>query len=123
MIDPSDPVQFLERWHRDMESHARDWHGGKVWTAREGQLLREDGKVMAECPLNAVAKLTASVLLAENGSPHVVLRRIAAERETLAECKEVLAVDGWEYDDAPKLADATIRSLAKGWGWTEEVQR
>lgn len=119
----TNPVEFVERRHGDMEWIAWEYFGGREWTAREGEILGPDGKLMAEVALGGGPQLTASVLIATNGSPAAVLRRIAAERETLAECKKVLADDGWEYDDAPKLADATIRSLAKGWGWTEEVQR
>lgn len=51
--------------------------------------------------------------------PQATLRRIAADRKTLAACEEILAIDGWEYDDAPNLADATIRNLAEAWGWKE----
>jgi hypothetical protein len=147
MIDPKDPVQYLEMIHRDMEWTASHQHGGRTWTAREGQLLREDGKIMAECPLNATAKLTASVLLAMNGSPHAVLRRVSAERALLA---DLLAEqhtrnidDGWYSCGAltdPEVegccidetrrgtcdcgtdarVERHVRLLAEGWGWTEE---
>lgn len=53
--------------------------------------------------------------------PHSVLRRVTAERKILAACEEILAIDGWEYDDAPNLANETICNLAEGWGWTEET--
>lgn len=52
-------------------------------------------------------------------SPAAVLRRIAADRKLIAECEKILAVDGWEYDDAPTLAALVIKGIAEGWGWTE----
>ena len=52
--------------------------------------------------------------------PAAVLRRIAADRKLIAECEKVLAVEGWEYDDAPTLAEATIRIVAEGYGRTED---
>jgi hypothetical protein len=52
-----------------------------------------------------------------------VLARIAADRKILAECQRILAVDGWEYSDAPELAAMTIRLLASPYkgreGWQE----
>jgi hypothetical protein len=57
----------------------------------------------------------------EDTDPASVLRRIAADRKILVACEEVLAVEGWEYDDAPTLEQSTIRSMAEGWGWTGEV--
>lgn len=53
--------------------------------------------------------------------PAAALRRIAADRKLIAECEHLLAVDGWEYDDAPTLARTTIRAVAEGWGWTGET--
>lgn len=55
--------------------------------------------------------------------PAAVLRRIAADRKTLAACEELLAMDpnGWEYTDTPELAEHVIRNLAEGWGWTETL--
>lgn len=55
------------------------------------------------------------------GSPEDLSRRIAADRKLIAECEKVLAVDGWEYDDAPKLAEHVISNLSAGWGWTGET--
>jgi len=52
--------------------------------------------------------------------PAATLRRIAADRKLIEVCEEVLAVDGWEYDDAPKLAEHVISNLAEGWGWMGE---
>ncbi|MFE2969894.1 hypothetical protein ACFXKC_40755 [Streptomyces sp. NPDC059340] len=135
MIDPNDPLQFLERTHREFQGIAGEWHDGRTWTAREGQLLREDGMVMAECPLNAMAKLTASVLLAVNGSPHAVLRRIDRERQILELHKPT---KGDAHDGGTTVCDtcanasreevegepypcATVRLLAECWGWTEEA--
>lgn len=53
--------------------------------------------------------------------PSALLRRIDAERETLAACRAVLAVDGWEYTDAPELAEVVVIGLAKAWGWEAET--
>lgn len=57
----------------------------------------------------------------EQTDPAAVLRRIGSDRKLIAECEKVLAVDGWEYDDAPNLAEATIRIIAEGYGWTERT--
>lgn len=35
-----------------------------------------------------------------------------AKQRIIEECSKVLAVDGWEYDDAPDLAERTLRLLA-----------
>jgi hypothetical protein len=52
-----------------------------------------------------------------------MLARIAADRRILAECQRILAVDGWEYTDAPELAATTVRLLASPYkgrdGWQE----
>lgn len=68
-----------------------------------------------------VVNMAADVVHIARHDPQATLRRIAAERKTLAACEEILAVDGWEYDDTPNLADDTIRNMAEGWGWTEET--
>ncbi len=123
------PLEFVERMHRDAEWLARDCHGGKRWTAREGQIVRDDGKVIAECPLNAHARLTASVLLALVGSPDAVLRRVAAERKLLAlrhpnehypdDCYDCRREPGWQYGTPADRPCVRVRALAEGWGWED----
>jgi hypothetical protein len=47
-----------------------------------------------------------------------VLRRIAADRKTLADCEAAFDWDNW---GAASLAETVIRNLAEAWGWTEET--
>ncbi len=63
----------------------------------------------------------AEALLIQSNSPGSVLRRIEAEREILAACRAVLAEDGWEYTDAPELAEVVTAGLAEAWGWEAET--
>lgn len=51
--------------------------------------------------------------------PQTALSRVAADRKTLAECKRLLAVDGWEYTDTPELAQLVLDNMAEGYGWGE----
>lgn len=58
-------------------------------------------------------------LIAAHASPTAVLRRIAADRERLEDCENILA--GWHYEETKTLAEDVIRNLAEAWGWTEET--
>lgn len=49
---------------------------------------------------------------ANRWSPARVLAECAAKRRIVKRCADTLAVDGWEYDDAPELAEATLYDLA-----------
>jgi hypothetical protein len=109
-----------------------DYAGCGVWEARgpypaasgeadgvsrpRGNLRAEIGKddvfLDAELPWGLLPHMARH-------DPAAVLRRIAADRKLLDECEEVLAIDGWEYSDAPDLAELAIGCVATGWGWTE----
>ena len=67
------------------------------------------GRELADC---GNLNLERAAFIAAN-DPTSVLARIAADRQILARCLKVLAVEGWEYSDAPELAEATIRDLAQ----------
>lgn len=68
--------------------------------------------------------------------PAAVLRRIAADRELLAECEAILSdpamkdydretfggLLGYRHALAVSLAEVTIRNLAEGYGWKEDHQ-
>lgn len=123
------PVEFVERWHRDMEWIAREYFGGREWTAREGQILGPDGKLMAEVALGGGPQLTAAVLIATNASPSAVLRRIASDRKTLEAHPEnphdpgyclacTVADPGFAVRAPSEYPCATVRLIAEGWGWT-----
>lgn len=72
-----------------------------------------NGNTLADIPLPEIGAFVVA------NDPAAALRRIAADRKLIAECEKVLAVEGWEYDDAPTLAEATIRITAEGYGRTE----
>ncbi|MCW7941671.1 hypothetical protein AAW14_06405 [Streptomyces hygroscopicus] len=57
--------------------------------------------------------------VARLADPAAVLRRITAERKTIADCTRVLDNDHW--GETAYLAEDTILNLAEGWGWTEET--
>lgn len=95
----TDPLAFLRAAHAGAQRDAENARG--QW-------------VDVGLPFSAVAH-------AERHSPDAVLGRIAAERKLIAACEEIFAVDGWEYYDAPDLAEKTITALAEAWGWTEET--
>ncbi|MGW2692353.1 hypothetical protein ACWC3Y_10885 [Streptomyces sp. NPDC001296] len=70
-----------------------------------------------ECLVHDISLADAVVLqgatLCVCDGPAAVLRRITADRKTLAEIAR-----GVEYEAEP-LADIVIRNLAEGYGWTE----
>lgn len=49
---------------------------------------------------------------AANWDPKRVLAECDAKRRIIAACSAVLAVRDWEYDDAPSLAEETLKLLA-----------
>ena len=120
------PVEFLEAAHKRAEKFVGLLPDGPwEWRGHNGP----EGVYMAlenrrdEVPVIRSHAQAGSSWLAWHPAfdeflpePEAVLCRVAAERKILAECKDLLAVDGWEFDDAPNLADTTICNLAEGWG-------
>jgi hypothetical protein len=120
----TDPLAYIEAAHKRAEETAQA-AGGDDWTTQTHPSdhiavydSQQDPVVYDEgTPSEAqMAHIAAN-------SPAAVLRRIGGERKTLAACEEILAVDGWEYDDTPNLANDTICNMAEGWGWSEGEQR
>lgn len=120
------PLEFVEAAHKQAEkiAQAAAEEHPSPWTAEDVDLSPLDqadaahlndgrGKTMVMSDYTMLEPLRHIAL----HDPAAVLRRIAAERKLLAECQKVLAVDDWEYNDAPDLARATVRALAEGWGW------
>ena len=50
--------------------------------------------------------------------PEAVLRRIAADREILEDCENIIG--GWHHEETQEFANTIIRNLAEGWGWVGE---
>lgn len=120
------PLDFLRATLDEVEVEAGAARGGSagVWSADchphyDGARVYDDqGDVVV---LDEGSPSAEQATYIARHDPAATLRRIASERELLAKCEEVLAVDGWEYDDAPKLAEHVISDLAEGWGWTGET--
>jgi hypothetical protein len=119
----TDPLAYIEAAHKHAEQTAQA-AGGDDWTTQAHPVdhiavydsHREPVVYDESRPSEA-----QMVHIAAN-SPAALLRRIVAERKTLAACEEILAFDlGWEYTDTPELAEAVVRDLAEGWGWSEET--
>jgi hypothetical protein len=117
----TDPLAYIEAAHKRAEqtAQAAGGDGTPVWsTGRHHAVRDENGDAVAYDEGRPTPAQAAHIAA---NDPAAVLRRIAADRKTLAACEEILAVDGWEYDDTPNLADATICNMAEGWGWSEET--
>jgi Family of unknown function (DUF6221) len=110
-------VEPVARWGDDLAADGQHWVSNYATVKRQRTAAGEKGRTVAECGGFGTGPIAAHVA---RHDPAAVLRRIKAERKALDECEEVLAVDGWEYDDAPTLAATVIRGVAEGWGWTEE---
>jgi hypothetical protein len=134
------PVEFLEAAHKEAErlaERAADLCGchppAPAWLFRDGDEPTDGRILVADDPHPDLKRKIGrrwngsyeGLFMAEHivlHDPEAVLRRINSERKTLTECKDLVAVDGWEYDDAPNLADTTICNLAEGWGWKGDDQ-
>lgn len=132
------PVEFLEAAHNEAERLARQaaelcgcHPPATAWSFRDGDEPADGRILVVDDPHPDLKRKIGrrwngsyeGLFMAEHivlHDPEAVLRRINSERKTIAECKGLLAVDGWEYDDAPNLADTAICNLAEGWGWTGE---
>jgi hypothetical protein len=54
--------------------------------------------------------------MAGPGHPDDVRRLCRAHRDIVEQCRAILAVKGWEYSDAPNLAQMVLDDLAAGLG-------
>lgn len=122
------PLAFLRATHAAAHAEAEaaqdgdsgEWFVGDDWNVyrAEDQAPGEDAEENRLVVYGDVKPQSEHIA---RHDPAATLRRIAADRKLIAVCEKVLAVDGWEYDDAPKLAEHVISNLAAGWGWTEET--
>ena len=120
------PVEFLEAAWRRAEDAVRELPPGP-WQCAEVE--NEEGEhVTLASGVDTQAVFSAAWIWRHDGldaylplmQPDAVLRRIANEREILADCTRALDNDHWAETEL--LAEDTIINLAKGWGWTEEAQ-
>lgn len=107
-------------------AHAACWdEQSDVWTARPPQASYErytvvdylDDGVVVVTPENADADGVGQHIALND--PHAVLRRIAKDRDLLADLERIITGDYIDYGELP-LAESVIRNLAEAWGWTEE---
>lgn len=111
-------VEFVEAAHKQAEEIARALRDDLWWADQADRIdvYNAEGVQIAGAEV-AVHQALVAV------DPAAVLRRIAKEREILAKCQEALTEEEQlrEYCGSD-IAQAVIRALAEGWGWTEEKQ-
>lgn len=107
----TDPVAFLRNAHQRAEELARA-------AMKPGDFYPPDPIewLIASNDLSTRETTAAEAHIRAN-TPDTVLARVAAERQILDACENVLA--GWHYGESKELAHDVIVGLAAGWGWTE----